>query len=382
MEPVRIALVHDWLVGMRGGEKCLQSFCELYPDADLYTLIYVPDCVSPTIRAMNARRSWIDRLPAAERYYRYMLPLFPRAMESFDLSHYDLILSSSHCVAKGIFPHRAVHVSYVHSPMRYVWDQHDAYFGADAPWIARTGMALWRRYLQQWDLRSSQRVDYFIANSHNVAAKIRNLYGREAAVIHPPVEVGRFFIQEKQEPYYLIVSALVPYKKIDIAIQAFNELELPLKIVGEGPLRKRLQRMAKPNIEFLSRVSDEALPRFYAGCQALIFPGEDDFGIVPLEAQASGRPVIAYGQGGALETMVPIQASQRQFSSGEDPTGVFFHEPSAESLIAAVHLFRDRKQSFNPIAIRKHACGFAVDRFKTQIRGFVQSCLERRTAEK
>jgi glycosyltransferase involved in cell wall biosynthesis len=367
---------------MRGGEKCLEVLCELYSDADLYTLIYVPDRVSPTIRSMKVRPSWINRLPGVERYYRYLLPLFPRGAESFDLRNYDLILSSSHCVAKGVLPHDALHIAYIHSPMRYVWDQHDAYFGADARWIARVGMALWRRYLQQWDLRSSKRVDYFIANSHNVAAKIGTLYGREAAVIHPPVEVGRFFIQEKQEPYYLIVSALVPYKRIDIAIEAFNELKVPLKIVGEGPVRKNLERMAQPNIEFLGPVSDEALPGFYAGCQALIFPGEEDFGIVPLEAQASGRPVIAYGRGGAVETIVPFEASQQQFPPGEEPTGVFFHELSVESLIAAVHLFRNRKGSFNPVAIRKHACGFSGDRFKTQIHAFVEGCLERRKAEK
>jgi glycosyltransferase involved in cell wall biosynthesis len=201
--------------------------------------------------------------------------LFPRAIEKFDFGAYDLVLSSSHCVAKGIFPHRALHVAYVHAPMRYVWDQHDAYFGAEAPLPSRAAMALCRRSLQQWDLRSAGRIDDFIANSNNVAVKIKSLYGREAAVIYPPADVERFRLAERQEPYYLIVSALVPYKKIDVAIEAFNQLKLPLKIAGEGPLRKRLEMLAEANIEFLGWVTDDALARLYASCQALVFPGEE-----------------------------------------------------------------------------------------------------------
>ena len=364
---MRIALVHDWLTGMRGGEKCLESFCEMFPDADLYTLIYSPDHVSPTIRSMKVRASWLNRLPAVERYYRYLLPLFPSAIESFDLSDYDLVVSSSHCVAKGVLPQRALHIAYIHSPMRYVWDQHDAYFDANASRIAKIGMSLWRRRLQRWDVRSSRRVEFFVANSDNVAVKIRKLYGREAAVIHPPVEVDRFFIQEQQEPYYLIVSALVPYKKIDLAIDAFNRLELPLKIVGEGPLRKRLQRMAKPNIEFLGWVDDEALPRLYASCQALIFPGEEDFGIVPLEAQASGRPVIAYGAGGALETIIPFNGDRL-----EAPTGIFFYEQTVAALVDAVRLFERQSGRFDAPQLRRQAAKFSRPNFKTAMRAFVE----------
>ena len=364
MQKTRIALIHDWLTGMRGGEKCLEVFCELFPDADLFTLFYTPDRVSPVIRSMNVRASWWNRLPGVERYYRYGLPLFPSAIKSFSLRGYDLILSSSHCVAKGVLPLRALHVSYIHSPMRYVWDQHDAYFGAGASRISRAAMALGRPYLQRWDIRSSARVHYFIANSNNVAAKVKTLYGREATVIHPPVDVERFGLRQCQESYYLIVSALVPYKKIDIAVAAFNRLELPLKIAGEGPLRKKLETLAQPNIEFLGWVSDETLATLYGSCQAVVFPGEEDFGIVPLEAQASGRPVIAYGKGGVLETVLPL-------GSAEIATGVFYRELTADSLIAAVRLFEQHRDRFDPAAIRRQACRFSRDRFKLQIKDHI-----------
>jgi glycosyltransferase involved in cell wall biosynthesis len=378
----KVALVHDWLTGMRGGEKCLEAFCELFPQADLYTLIYLPDRVSPTIRAMNVRPSWINRLPAVERYYRYYLPLFPRAIERFDLKDYDLVLSSSHCVAKGVLPKRALHIAYIHSPMRYVWDQHDVYFGPETSWISRAGMALWRKYLQQWDLRSSERVNFFVANSNNVAAKIKRLYGREATVIHPPVDITRFNPDKRQGPYYLVVSALVPYKKIDIAIEAFNRLKLPLKIAGEGPLRRKLEKLAGPNIEFLGWVDDQALPDLYAGCRALIFPGEEDFGIVPLEAQASGRPVIAYGRGGVLETVLPLKQNAGARESAQNPTGIFFHQLTSESLMEAVHLFQETKYVFEPAAIRHHASNFSRDRFKVQMKDYLAARLRDYRAEK
>jgi glycosyltransferase involved in cell wall biosynthesis len=360
----RVALVHDWLTGMRGGEKCLEVFCELFPDADLFTLVYVPERVSPTIRRMKVRASWINRLPGIKHYYRYCLPLFPGAIEKFDLEMYDLIVSSSHCVAKGIFPRESLHIAYVHSPMRYVWDQHDAYFGPADSWLSRTGMSLWRRYLQHWDTRSAERVDYFVANSNNVAAKIETLYGRPASVIHPPVDAERFRLGNRQEPYYLIVSALVPYKRIDIAVAAFNRLKLPLKIAGDGPMREKLSKMARPNVEILGWIDDQALPALYASCQALIFPGEEDFGIVPLEAQASGRPVVAYGKGGALETILPLD------NMGV-ATGVFFRESTSESLIEAVRIFQQNRHRFDPAAIRCHACRFSRDRFKVQIEDFI-----------
>ena len=372
---MKVALVHDWLTGMRGGEKCLEVFCELFPEADLYSLLYVPERVSPIIRHMNVHSSWLNRIPAIERYYRYYLPLFPSAIERFDLEDYDLVLSSSHCVAKGVFPHRALHIAYLHSPMRYIWDMHGLYFGPDSPWLARTGMACWRRYLQKWDIRSSERVDFFVANSNNVAAKIRKLYGRDAAVIHPPVDMERFYIAESPEPCYLVVSAMVPYKRVDLAIEAFNNLKVPLKIAGDGPLRRALERQAGPNIEFLGWVEDQALAALYASCQAVILPGEEDFGIVPLEAQASGRPVIAYGRGGVLETVVPLDASYFDKSPEAEPTGILFQEPTAASLVSAVEYYESRKHLFKPVAIRHHASFFSKERFKTQILDYVEARL-------
>jgi glycosyltransferase involved in cell wall biosynthesis len=319
---------------------------------------------------MTVKTSFVNRLPWAKRVYRFYLPLFPVAIERFELDRYDLVLSSSHCVAKGILPHRSLHIAYVHAPMRYVWDQHDAYFGSDSPRLARIGMAICRRYLQQWDVRAVHRVDYFIANSHNIAAKIAKLYGREAAVIHPPVDVEKFNLHPHLQPYYLIVSALVPYKKIEIAVDAFNRLKLPLKIAGEGPLGKKLRKIAQPNIEFLGWLSDQELAALYARCQALVFPGEEDFGIVPLEAQASGRPVIAYGRGGALETVVPVE-----FDGRLQGTGIFFSQPTADSLMAAVELFRKYSNRFEPAVIRRHACEFSRERFKEQISDYIAARL-------
>ena len=372
---MRVAIIHDWLITTRGGEKCLEAFCELFHSADVFTLIYVPDRVSSLIKSMNIRASRLNNIPRIERVYRYCLPLFPRLIESFDLRNYDLIVSSSHCVAKGVFPHRALHISYVHAPMRYVWDMHDAYFGRGGSLLARVGMFFWRRYLQRWDVAASRRVDHFLANSLNVAAKIRKLYGRQATVIHPPVDLKQFRLGGRQEPYYLIVSALVPYKRIDIAIRAFNEMRLPLKIVGEGPLLSRLERSAGSNIEFLGWVDDSVLAALYGSCQALIFPGEEDFGIVPVEAQACGRPVIAYEKGGVLETVIPVKANAE---SDAPPTGIFFSHQSAAELIKAVELYGRIQGRFNPAKIRDHAAEFSTQRFRDQIREFVRARLGER----
>ena len=369
---MRVAIVHDWLTGMRGGEKCLEVFCELFPEADLYTLIYSPVKVSSTIRQMKVYASWANRIPWVERAYRYYLPLFPRIIEKFDLRNYDLVLSSSHCVAKGVRAGDALHIAYIYAPMRYVWDQHDAYLGPDSSRLSRYGMAAFRRYLQNWDVRSSQHVDDFVAISRNIAAKVRKLYGREAAVIYPPVDMERFFIQERQDSYYLVVSALVPYKRIDIAIQAFNALKLPLKIAGEGPLRKTLEKTAETNIEFLGWVDDARLAELYAGCQALIFPGEEDFGIVPLEAQASGRPVIGYGKGGLLETVVGLDGLLPE----RYPTGLFFLEQNADGLLAAVEVYRQIQNQFRPDQIRLHAAKFSRERFKREIADYIDDCLK------
>ena len=373
---MQVAIVHDWLLTTRGGEKCLEVFCELFPRADVFTLVYAPERVSGLVKSMNIRPSRLNYIPRIERTYRYFLPLFPRVIESFDLRRYDLILSSSHCVAKGIFPHRALHIAYVHAPMRYVWDMHDAYFGKEGSLLSRLGMSLWRRYLQEWDVKASERVDYFLANSRNVAAKIKTLYRRRATVIHPPVDTDKFRICGRQEPYYLVVSALVPYKRIDIAIHAFNEMRLPLKIVGEGPLRRRLEKIATSSIEFLGWVDDSLLVELYGSCQALIFPGEEDFGIVPLEAQACGRPVIAYERGGVLETVIPAASNG---GGGLVPTGIFFARQGVPELVDAVERYRKISDSFDPEKIRDHAAQFSRQRFRDQIYQYVRDRLSERS---
>ncbi len=371
---MKVALVHDWLNGMRGGEKCLEVFCEIFPEADLYTLIYLPDQISTTIRSMKVHPSWINRLPAIKNYYRYCLPLFPKTIERFDLAGYDLVLSSSHCVAKGVFSKGALHIAYIHSPMRYIWDAYDLYFGPSSAGLARAGMTLWRKSLQRWDIRSSDRVHFFVTGSHNIASKILRLYGREATVIHGPVDMERFHIGGDSDSYYLAVSALVPYKRIDVVVEAFNQLELPLKIAGSGPLRRALEKRAQPNIEFLGWVDDTTLTNLYASCQALVFPGEEDFGIIPLEAQASGRPVIAYAMGGALETVVPLNGPT-DTTRGAGATGIFFHEPTSAGLIGAVQRYQKKKHLFDPTAIRHHASAFSREKFKNQIRDYVETRL-------
>jgi glycosyltransferase involved in cell wall biosynthesis len=374
---MRVALIHDWLVGMRGGEKCLEVFCELFPDADIYTLVYQPENISPLIRQMRVSQSWISDLPFARKHFRYYLPLFPHVIENLELSDYDLILSSSHCVAKGVFPHRALHLAYTHSPMRYVWDLHDAYLaGAKGSLINRAGLALFRSYLQRWDVVSNGRVDHFVANSQNIASKIHRFYNRTAQVVYPPVNWDQFYLVDRPDNYFLIVSALVPYKRIDIAIEAFNTLKLPLKIAGDGPLRCVLERHAQSNIEFLGWVEDRALAELYANCQALIFPGEEDFGITPLEAQSSGRPVIGLGKGGLLETVVSVDSESTMDREGKDPTGVLFLQQTAASLIAAVEYFQNHKARFRPQSIREHARKFSRDRFKQEIQQYVTLCLD------
>lgn len=368
--------MHDWLTGMRGGEKCLEVFCELYPKADLYTLVYLPDRVTSPIRSMNIHASWVSRLPGVRRYYRYCLPLFPRTVEKFSLRGYDLILSSSHCVAKGIAPNGALHVCYMYSPMRYVWDMYDAYFGSSAAWPARMGMRLFRGYLRRWDIRSSQRVHSFVAISRHIAAKIKAIYGRDAVVIYPPVETEKFSVRDTRESYYLIVSALVPYKRIDLAIDAFNRTQLPLKIAGDGPLKKFLERKAGSTVEILGWVPDRELSDLYADCRALIFPGEEDFGITPLEAHASGRPVIAYGKGGVLETVIPLDHRHQLAAPNQTPTGIFFADPTPESLIAAIEYFEKERAAFDSAAIRVHSLRFSRERFKSEISQYIEGRLK------
>ncbi len=362
---MKIALVHDWLNGMRGGEKVLEALCELYPEAEIFTLLLEEEKISARIRGMTIHTSFIQRLPLARRHYRNYLPLFPRAIESFDLTGFDLVISTSHAVAKGCRPDPSARsVCYCFTPMRYLWFFYRDYFGPGL------GKKLLLKpifaYLRRWDLSSSRRVGRFLAISKTVAARIARVYNREAGVIYPPVDIDYFTPGSPSGDYFLVVSALVPYKKIALAIDACNRLGLPLKVAGAGPEARNLRERAGEGIEFLGWVDDRELRELYRNCRALIFPGLEDFGIVPLEAQACGRPVIGFGEGGLAETTIPWPGS------GEArPTGIFFSEPTADSLIAALRLFIEKEGEFDPRAIREHATAFGREVFKEKFRAAV-----------
>ncbi len=360
----KTAIIHDWLTGMRGGEKVLEVVCEIFPEANIFTLVHNRGSVSGTIEKLKIETSIIQKFPKSNTRYQYYLPLMPYAIEKFNLSEYDLVISSSHAVAKGVKVRKdALHICYCHTPMRYVWDQYENYFGEErSGFVSRTAMKFFRRYLQNWDIKSSERVNYFIANSNNVKERIGRIYKRDADVIYPPVDAGRFEVSDVAGDYFLIVSALVPYKRIDIAVDAFNESGESLVIVGVGSETEKLKKMSKPNIEYHGWIGDDLLRDYYANCRALIFPGEEDFGIVPLEAMASGKPVIAFGKGGALETVI---------ESEELRTGIFFQQQSKESLIRAVEKFK--KTKFNKQTIREHALKFDRRIFKDNLKSYLLS---------
>jgi glycosyltransferase involved in cell wall biosynthesis len=357
----RVALVHDWLTGLRGGERVLEQICLLYPDADIFTLIHVPGSCGEIIERHRIVTSFLDRLPR-EQYRRY-LPLFPLAVESFNLDSYDLIISTSHAVAKGAKPAKgALHVSYIHTPMRYVWDQFDAYFGPGRAGLAtRLAANLVAPFLRRWDVRSTARASGLIANSNFVGDRIRRYWHREpSAVVYPPVDTARFVPSaEGPDDYALIVSALVPYKLVELAVKAFSTLRKPLLVAGDGPSRAALQAQAGPSVRFLGSVSHDELPRLYARAKFFVLPGAEDFGIAPVEAQAAGRPVLALGRGGALETVI------------ENETGVFFKEPTVESLIEGVKAIE--KLQADPQRIRAHAQRFDTARFGPELQAAIQA---------
>ena len=359
---MRVALIHDWLNGMRGGERCLEALCEVYPTAHLYSLFHERGKLSPTIEAMPIHTSFVQKLPGVFAKYRHYLPLFPIAIEQFDLRGYDLVVSLSHCVAHGVITRpQTCQISYTFTPMRYAWDLYHEYFGGDR----RRGFSRYlipyvMNYLRMWDVTASKRVDYFVAISQHVRKRIAKHYRRSAEVIYPPVDSAFYTpgTDSAKDEFFLMVSAFAPYKKIEIAIEAFNRLNLPLKIIGQGQDAKRLQALAKPHIEFLGALADEGVRDYYRRCRALIFPGEEDFGIVPLEAQACGKPVIAYAKGGVLETTRPQE------------TAFWFFEQTPEALMAAVQEFE--KCSFSASAIREHACRFAKKRFQQEMQAYIE----------
>jgi len=362
---VRVALVHDWLTGMRGGEKVLELLCERYPDADIFTLFYVPGSVSPAIERHRIITSSLQKLPFARTHYRRYLPLYPTAIEQFDLDRYDLVLSVSTCAAKSVVvPGRARHICYCNAPMRYAWDQFDAYFGPErvGAFASRWVYGPILRRLARWDAATASRVGRFVANSGNIAGRIRRYYNREATIVYPPVDTT-FYHPDSTPPgqHFLIVSALVPYKRLDIAIEACRRAGARLRIIGEGPDRARLERQAGGDVEFIGHASNDEIRDEYRRALAVLLPGEEDFGIVPVEAQACGRPVIAFARGGALETVIPHE------------TGIFFDEPTAASLTAAL----DRMQTtrFDPERLRASAARFSREHHEEAMRTVIDETL-------
>jgi glycosyltransferase involved in cell wall biosynthesis len=366
----RVILVHDWLTGMRGGEKCLEVFCRLWPEARLYTLLHQKGSVSPAIERFRPRTSFLQRLPGAGRHYRYLLPLMPLAV-GWRLPACDVVVSSSHCVAKGVRPPGgAPHVCYCHTPMRYAWQMRASYLDAvGARGLKARLMERVLEYLRAWDRRTAGRVTHFLANSRTVQARIRECYGRDSTVIYPPVDTDYYTpAPVPREDYYLVVSALAPYKRLDLAVAACRRLGRRLVLIGQGQEERRLRALAGPETHFLGWQPDAVIRDHYRRCRALLFPGEEDFGIVPVEAQACGTPVIALGRGGATETVQPPERSR-------EPTGVWFAEQTAECLAEAVARFERRAPDFSPAAIRRHAQRFHARRFGEEVAAAVAGVL-------
>ncbi|WP_239017890.1 glycosyltransferase [Sphingomonas aracearum] len=342
---------------MRGGERVVEQLLRMFPHADIYTHVYDEGAMSEMIRARTVRTTFINRLPGARKHYQKYLPLMPMALEELDLSGYDLVISSESGPAKGVIvAPDAVHLSYVHSPMRYLWDHYHQYKSA-AGRVARLMMPWMFHRLREWDVTSAQRVDRLVANSNFVQGRIRKSWGRESVVVHPPVEVDLFTPAAPADvtDRYLWVGQMTPYKRADIALDAFNRLGLPLLMVGDGEMGAELRRRAGPTVEIVDRLNFDQLRRAYATCRALIFTAEEDFGIVPVEAMAAGRPVIAYGRGGALDSVVP------------GVTGLFFEEQTAASLAETVQQAETWLAGFNPADAVRRARDFAPDRFDAGI---------------
>lgn len=373
---MRVAIVHDWLVRMRGAEKCLEAFCEIYPEADIFTLLHAPGAVSGAIERHRIHTSPLQRIPGAVLRPRRALPLMPTAVRMLPLGGYDFILSSSRCVAKGARGgYGAYHLSYCHTPMRWAWSAYEAYrarMGGAARWLFPPLV----EYLRRWDNESNKGVHDFLANSYAVAERIRRYYGREAEVLHPPVDTE--FYRPPRRPasdYYLMVTAFAPDARADAAVEAFGRLGRPLKVAGEGQDFERVRALGKSNVEFLGWQDEAALRELYGGCRALVLPGEEDCGTAPLEAQACGRPVLALGAGCALETVVGVNAEEYEAPPGfppqggaadgeTAPTGMFFSGAAPADIEEAVRRFEKMEERFSPEAARRQAERFSRADFK------------------
>jgi glycosyltransferase involved in cell wall biosynthesis len=359
---MKVALVHDYLNQMGGAERVLMAFHEIFPEAPVYTSIYDPKRVDPAFKKMDVRTSFMQKLPLVTKHHQPYLPLYPFAMEKLDLRGYDLVLSSSSAFAKGVITRpETMHICYCHTPMRWCWNYEEYVEREQLGAVARSILPFMITGLRIWDQVSAARVDHFIANSPVIAERIRKYYRREAAYIPPPVEAKRFPFDPNiiPENYFLILSRLVPYKRIDLAIEACNRLQLPLVIIGGGRDEERLKHLAGPTIRFMGRLPDEEVIHYFTHCRAFLFPGEEDFGITPLEAQACGRPIIAYGAGGALASVI------------DGVTGLFFHEQTVDSLAAALTSFDEH--AFDPHIIHNHALEFDTSRFSRRMLQFIEA---------
>ncbi len=378
---MKIALVHDWLTGMRGGERVLERWCGLFPGADLHTLVWKRGSTSAAIESHPIRVSALQYLPAATRAYRWYLPLFPRAIRTLSLGGYDAVLSSSHAAAKAApVPPDTFHLSYLHTPMRYVWElEHDYFPPGRFPWPVSAYVRATCASLRRWDVATSGAPHAMLANSAHVAGRIARHYGRSAAVVHPPVDLARFDVGEGARDYYLVAGAFAPYKRADLAIEACRRLGRPVKVAGAGQEARRLARLSGGGVEFLGWLTDDEMAALYRGARALVFPGEEDFGIVPLEAMASGCPVVALGRGGALETVgrgatPEALATVARGGTAVVPGGVLFGEQSVAGIVAALERLETTR--FEPRALRAHAEPFSPERFDREFMAAFTAGLE------
>ena len=366
---MRVAIVHHWFVSQGGGERVAEELARMYPSADIFALVADSEKIPVSLQQRTLRTSFLNRLPFASRVYRHLLPLYPLAVEHLDLRGYDLILSSDSGPMKGVtVSPSAIHICYCHSPMRYLWDQYHQYRRSMSP-VSRAAFSLSAQYVRSWDQRAAKRVTQFVANSSYVASRIFHYYGRESAIIHPPIDTAAGYLAWVPGSAYLTVGRLVPYKRIDLLIEACNRLGRELRIIGTGPEESRLRSLAGKTISFLGNVDERSLWREYANCRAFLFAAEEDFGMAVVEAQTCGRPVIAFGRGGVLESVVSLHHP----APHPQGTGILFQEQTVEAIVDAIERFESSEYCFEADLIRRHASRFSVESFRRSFQDLVDS---------